>query len=53
MPDDDMGQGDVVKGGGSFTNHTIDHLADAWHMSRKETMQHMIELLEQEIKNEH
>jgi hypothetical protein len=52
MPDDDMGKGDVAQGGGSFVNHTIDHIAKEWGMSRKDTMQNMIELLQEETQKE-
>lgn len=54
MPDDDMGQGHagVDPNGKSITNKTLDAASTSQKQTRKQTMQNMLDLLQQEVKNE-
>lgn len=50
MPDDDMGKGNIAKGGGSLTTEDFKHMATIWGMSIEDTKKNVLEQLKKEVK---
>lgn len=49
LPDDDMGHGEVSKGGGSLTNKDFEHMAKKWGMKTEEAKKHTYNLLKKQF----
>lgn len=49
MPDNDMGKGNVSKGGGSLTDADFEHMAKVWGMSVEESKRNTLELLKEQL----
>ncbi len=49
MINDDMGKGQVSKGGGSLTEADIKHMAEKWGMSVEDSKKHMFEALKKQV----
>ena len=52
MPEDDMGKGNLRKGGHSLVEQDINDMSEEWGMSVKDTKKTMIELLEKTLQDE-
>lgn len=52
IPNDDMGKGQLSKGGGSFIEDDIKEMAGKWGMTIEETKKNIFELLKKELKSE-
>ena len=50
VPDDDMGRGDLSKGGASLTEADFVKMAKDWGMSVEEAKKNVLELLKSEVK---
>lgn len=49
IPDDDMGRGNISKGGTTLTEDDIKFMSEKWGMSVEETKKNIYELLEEEL----
>lgn len=47
--DDDMGKGQVRKGGGSLTDDDIAHMAAKWDMSVQDTQEEIFRMLKKKL----
>lgn len=49
IPDDDMGKGNLRKGGGGFVEDDILHLAQVWNMTEEEVKDNIYKLLKKQL----
>lgn len=50
LPDDNMGKGELSKGGGSLVEHDFEKLGKDWDMTTKEAKKNTYKLLKKELK---
>lgn len=52
IPNDDMGKGDLAKGGGSLVDNDFNVMAEKWGMTIEETKENIYRLLKKQLKEE-